>query len=104
MSFGQVPIQRIKFEPKHPHVMIITGEDENITVGLKTNNSSGDLIPVTYSNGNKAYMKRTATRTNSKVYFKKVENYTLDSKSEAIAYRIATNNLLKDISSTKKKR
>lgn len=92
-----MPIKRIKFYPRHPHVVVFEGDDENISLGLTSSNTRGDLIPVTCSNGKKVYMKRTATRQNKNLYDSRVEKYKLDKQSEEKAYEIAKNKLLNDI-------
>lgn len=103
-TFGIVPIQRSKFNPRHPHVMVIVGDKENITVGLTTKNKRNDLIPVNYSNGDSAFMHRTATRQSSKLYSNHIENFKLDKASENKAYKIAINKMLKDIGKPVKKK
>lgn len=77
------------------------GNTENISVGLTSKNPRNDLIKIKYSNGETAYMKRTATRQNKKLYDKKKLNYTLDKKSEDLAYDIAIRKMLKDIGKKK---
>lgn len=79
------------------------GTKENISVGLTTKNPRNDLIKVKYSNGETAYMKRTATRQSKKLYDKKKLNYTLDKDSEKLAYEIAIKKMLKDINKKNKK-
>lgn len=97
-----MPIHRLKYSPKHPHLVVMQGQKENISIGLTTKNPRGDLIKVTYSNGKTGYMKRTATRESKKKYDKERLNYHVDKKSEEIAYRIAMNKLLNGIGKTKK--
>lgn len=102
-SHGNFPIHRVKQGRKHPHVVVYKGDKENISVGLTSKNPRGDLFDVNYTNGKKAFMKRTATRQSNKKYDDKELNLNLDKKSEDLAYRIATNKLLKDIGKNKKR-
>lgn len=100
-KFGVFPIYRTKHAERHPHVVVLQGKDENISVGLTTKNASGDLIPVKYSNGKKAFMKRSASRKKKSLYERKQENYFLDKESEKIAYQKAIYKMLKDIDKKK---
>ena len=103
LKFGKMPIKRVKFGDRHPHVIICEGDFENISVGLTTSNNRKDLKRVYYSNGKTAYMKRTASRENVSQYESKTEKYHLDLESENRAYKIAINKLLKDIGKDKKR-
>lgn len=102
LKFGSFPIHRVKQGSKHPHIVVMQGQKENISVGLTTKNPRGDLIKVFYSNGKTGYMKRTATRQSTNKYDKKKLNYYVDKQSEEIAYRIAMNKLLSGIGKSKK--
>ena len=101
-EYGIMPIHRSKYQPRHPHVVILQGKKENISVGLTTENSRGDLIPVKYSNGETAFMKRTAARQSNNLYASKEEKYKLDKVSEHKAYEIAVRKMLGDIGKTDK--
>ena len=83
-------------------MIVLSGKKENISVGLTSNNTRGDLLPVKYSNGSSGYMKRTASREYANAYDNKIENFTVDIDNEKIAYRIAMNKLLNDIGKNRK--
>ena len=91
-----MPIRRVKYGDRHPHVVVLEGDNENISVGLTTSNKRGDLTPVRYSNGKKGYKKRNADRKD-KYFYDRLEKYHLDVESENKAYKIAINKLLKDL-------
>ena len=72
IKYGILPIRRVKYGDRHPHVVVLEGDNENISVGLTTSNKRGDLTPVRYSNGKKGYMKRNADRKDKYFYDRKV--------------------------------
>ena len=99
-----MPIKRIKYGDRHPHVVVLENDKEFISVGLTTKNPRDDLKSVKYSNEKTGYIKRNATREYRNLYSDKNEKYNLDLKSENVAYRISMNKLLKDIGKDKKKK
>jgi len=99
--FGVLPIQIIKRGKRHPHVVVLQGKEENISVGLTTKDPRDDLMKVKYSNGKEGYMKRTSTRKPTDMYDSEVLKYNLDIESEKKAYEIAIRKILKDIGNKK---
>ena len=74
VDYGVLPVHRVKQDKRHPHVVVLKGKKENISVGLTTKNPQWDLIEVKYSNGQKGYMKRTAHNKKNLLMIKKKRN------------------------------